>query len=75
MADLLATAVDSKKNSTIAVEDIIISSDEDLDICDQDSVASSVDSTAEEMFIDGLDPVLDRWVLLHLFFVCFFKLL
>lgn len=36
------------------------SSDEDLYICDQDSVASSVDSTAEEMFLNGLDPVLDR---------------
>ncbi|XP_055061718.2 piggyBac transposable element-derived protein 4 isoform X1 [Misgurnus anguillicaudatus] len=34
-------------------------SDEDLDFCDQDSVASSVDTIIEEMFIDGLDPALD----------------
>ncbi|XP_051761697.1 piggyBac transposable element-derived protein 4-like isoform X4 [Ctenopharyngodon idella] len=60
VADLLASAAEAKKNTAIDVENIIISSDEDLDICDQDSVASSVDSTAEEMFIDGLDPVLDR---------------
>lgn len=33
--------------------------DEDVDCCDQDSVASSVDTTTEEMFIDGLDPILD----------------
>ncbi|XP_048053355.1 piggyBac transposable element-derived protein 4-like isoform X2 [Megalobrama amblycephala] len=60
VAELLASAAEAKKKTTIDVDNIIISSDEDLDICDQDSVASSVDSTAEEMFIDGLDPVLDR---------------
>ncbi|KAK7166547.1 hypothetical protein R3I93_006338 [Phoxinus phoxinus] len=52
--------VDPKKISTNDVVDVTASSDEDLDMFDQDSVASSVDSTAEEMFIDGLDPVLDR---------------
>jgi len=52
--------VDRKKIKTNDVVDITASSDEDSDICDLDSVASSVDSTAEEMFMDGLDPVLDR---------------
>ncbi|XP_039530915.1 piggyBac transposable element-derived protein 4-like [Pimephales promelas] len=47
------------KESTGNGVDSTGSSDEDP-ICDQDSVASSVDSTAEEMFMDGLDPVLDR---------------
>ncbi|XP_026123350.1 piggyBac transposable element-derived protein 4 isoform X3 [Carassius auratus] len=48
-----------KKITTKVLEDVTASCDEDLDFCDLDSVASSVDSTAEEMFIDGLDPVLD----------------
>lgn len=61
--------MDAKKITTNDVVDITASSDEDLDIFDQDSVASSVDSTAEEMFIDGLDPVLDRWVFLYNIFV------
>ncbi|KAL0204036.1 hypothetical protein M9458_002054, partial [Cirrhinus mrigala] len=47
------------KSTTNVMKLIAFRSDEDLDACDQDSVASSVDSTAEEMFIDGLDPVLD----------------
>lgn len=58
---ILPSAVDPKKITTNDVVDITASSDEDLDIFDQESVASSVDSSAEEMFIDGLDPVLDRW--------------
>jgi len=53
------------KESTGNGVDSTGSSDEDP-ICDLDSVASSVDSTAEEMFMDGLDPVLDRWVFLHI---------
>uniref|UniRef100_A0A8C2C636 THAP-type domain-containing protein n=1 Tax=Cyprinus carpio TaxID=7962 RepID=A0A8C2C636_CYPCA len=57
--DLRHTAAGPKKITTNVLEDITASCDEDLDICDLDSVASSVDSTAEEMFIDGLDPVLD----------------
>ncbi|XP_067298047.1 piggyBac transposable element-derived protein 4-like isoform X3 [Pseudorasbora parva] len=57
---LLTSAVEPEKNTTNDVVEIISSSEDDLDICDQDSVASSVDSTTEEMFIDGLDPVLDR---------------
>ncbi|XP_056092195.1 piggyBac transposable element-derived protein 4-like isoform X2 [Rhinichthys klamathensis goyatoka] len=52
--------MDPKKSTENGVEDSTGSSDEDTDICDQDSVASSVDSTAEEMFMDGLDSVLDR---------------
>ncbi|XP_016103244.1 piggyBac transposable element-derived protein 4-like isoform X2 [Sinocyclocheilus grahami] len=54
--DLLHSTAGPKK---ITTNDVTASCDEDLDICDLDSVASSVDSTAEEMFIDGLDPVLD----------------
>uniref|UniRef100_A0A8C1SGL6 THAP-type domain-containing protein n=1 Tax=Cyprinus carpio TaxID=7962 RepID=A0A8C1SGL6_CYPCA len=57
--DLRHTAAGPKKITTNVLEDITASCDEDLDICDLDSVASSVDSAAEEMFIDGLDPVLD----------------
>jgi len=47
-----------KESTKKGVKDSTGISDED--ICDQDSVASSVDSTAEEMFMDGLDSVLDR---------------
>ncbi|XP_016360078.1 piggyBac transposable element-derived protein 4-like isoform X4 [Sinocyclocheilus anshuiensis] len=57
--DLLHSTAGPKKITTNVMEDVTASCDEDLDICDLDSVASSVDSTAEEMFIDGLDPVLD----------------
>ncbi|XP_042577198.1 piggyBac transposable element-derived protein 4-like isoform X3 [Cyprinus carpio] len=57
--DLRHTAAGPKRITTNVLEDITASCDEDLDICDLDSVASSVDSAAEEMFIDGLDPVLD----------------
>lgn len=57
--DLRHTAAGPKKITTNVLEDVTAGCDEDLDICDLDSVASSVDSTAEEMFIDGLDPVLD----------------
>ncbi|XP_067259791.1 piggyBac transposable element-derived protein 4-like isoform X1 [Chanodichthys erythropterus] len=49
-----------KKSTENGVEDRTGSSDEDTDICDRDSVASSVDSTAEEMFLDGLDSILDQ---------------
>ncbi|XP_051761736.1 piggyBac transposable element-derived protein 4-like isoform X2 [Ctenopharyngodon idella] len=49
-----------KKSTENGVEDSTGSSDEDTDICDQDSVASSVDSIAEEMFMDGLDSILDQ---------------
>ncbi|XP_067259544.1 piggyBac transposable element-derived protein 4 isoform X2 [Chanodichthys erythropterus] len=49
-----------KKSTKNGVEESTGSSDEDTDICDRDSVASSVDSTAEEMFMDGLDSVLDQ---------------
>ncbi|XP_050967121.1 piggyBac transposable element-derived protein 4-like [Labeo rohita] len=58
-ADHLHSAAGPKKNTTNFMKLIAFRSDEDLDACDQDSVASSVDSVAEEMFIDGLDPVLD----------------
>ncbi|XP_056587755.1 piggyBac transposable element-derived protein 4-like [Triplophysa dalaica] len=34
--------------------------DEDLEFCDEESLASSVDSSTEEMFLDGLDPFYDR---------------
>ncbi|XDV14750.1 hypothetical protein PO909_014946 [Leuciscus waleckii] len=57
---LIFSTMDPKKSTENGVEDSSESSDEDTDICDRDSVASSVDSTAEEMFMDGLDPVLDR---------------
>ncbi|XP_067298893.1 piggyBac transposable element-derived protein 4-like [Pseudorasbora parva] len=50
--------MDSEKRTENGVKDR--TGDEDTDVCDQDSVASSVDSTAEEMFIDGLDSVLDQ---------------
>lgn len=46
--------MDSEKNTENGEEE-----DEDEDFCDQESVASSVDSTTEEMFLDGLDPFLD----------------
>ncbi|ROI15988.1 hypothetical protein DPX16_14200 [Anabarilius grahami] len=49
-----------KKSTENGVEDSTGSSDEDTDFCDRDSVASSVDSTAEEMFMDGLDSILDQ---------------
>nr|XP_021331748.1 piggyBac transposable element-derived protein 4-like isoform X2 [Danio rerio] len=54
-----ASASVPKKNTTINA-DCIVGSDEELDFCDQDSVASSVDSSAEDMFIDNMDPILDR---------------
>lgn len=38
------------------MENSTASSDEDFYICDQ----NSVDSTSEEMFLNSLDPVLDR---------------
>ncbi|XP_056092191.1 piggyBac transposable element-derived protein 4-like isoform X2 [Rhinichthys klamathensis goyatoka] len=56
--DLQYFPMDPKKSTKKGVKDSTGSSDED--ICDRDSVASSVDSTAEEMFMDGLDSVLDR---------------
>ncbi|XP_048053344.1 E3 ubiquitin-protein ligase TRIM39-like isoform X2 [Megalobrama amblycephala] len=49
-----------RRSTKNGVEDSTGSSDEDMDICDRDSVASSVDSTAEEMFMDGLDSILDQ---------------
>ncbi|XP_016410996.1 piggyBac transposable element-derived protein 4-like [Sinocyclocheilus rhinocerous] len=52
--------MDPIESTENGMENSTASSDEDLYICDQDSVASSVDSTAEEMFLNGLDPVLDR---------------
>ncbi|XP_050967064.1 piggyBac transposable element-derived protein 4-like [Labeo rohita] len=52
--------MDPDKSTENAVEDSTASPGEDLYICDQDSVASSVDSIAEEIFLNGLDPVLDR---------------
>ncbi|XP_067298892.1 piggyBac transposable element-derived protein 4-like isoform X2 [Pseudorasbora parva] len=58
-ADLQYSLMVSKKITESGVEDSTGSSDEDTYICDRDSVASSVDSTAEEMFMDGLDSVLD----------------
>ncbi|XP_021331748.2 piggyBac transposable element-derived protein 4 isoform X3 [Danio rerio] len=54
-----ASASVPKKNTTNNA-DCIVGSDEELDFCDQDSVASSVDSSAEDMFIDDMDPILDR---------------
>uniref|UniRef100_A0A671QMK5 PiggyBac transposable element-derived protein 4-like n=1 Tax=Sinocyclocheilus anshuiensis TaxID=1608454 RepID=A0A671QMK5_9TELE len=51
--------MDPKKSTENGVEDSVASNDEDLYVCDQCSVASSVDSTAEEMLRNGLDPVLD----------------
>ncbi|XP_016375474.1 piggyBac transposable element-derived protein 4-like isoform X2 [Sinocyclocheilus rhinocerous] len=51
--------MDPKKSTENGVEDSVASNDEDLYVCDQYSVASSVDSTAEEMLRNGLDPVLD----------------
>lgn len=45
------------------MENSTASSDEDFYICDQ----NSVDSTSEEMFLNGLDPVLDRWDFLFIF--------
>ncbi len=48
------------------LEEVMRSSDEeqqkDLEKCvsDRDSTVSSVDSAQEEMFVHGLDPVLDR---------------
>lgn len=48
------------------LEEVLRSSDEEQQkdaegcISDRDSTASSVDSVQEEMFLDGLDPVLDR---------------
>ncbi|XP_051559283.1 piggyBac transposable element-derived protein 4-like isoform X1 [Myxocyprinus asiaticus] len=44
------------KKDTNGVEEVTGSSDEDLNISDEESV----DTTTEDMFIDGLDPVLDR---------------
>lgn len=52
--------MDPDKSTENAEEDSTACPGEDLYICDQDSVASSVDSIAEEMFLNGLDPVLDR---------------
>nr|XP_009305172.1 piggyBac transposable element-derived protein 4-like isoform X2 [Danio rerio]XP_021331739.1 piggyBac transposable element-derived protein 4-like isoform X2 [Danio rerio] len=54
-----ASASVPKKNTTNNA-DCIVGSNEELDFCDQDSVASSVDSSAEDMFIDDMDPILDR---------------
>lgn len=51
--------MDPKKSTENGVEASIASNDEDLYVCDQYSVASSVDSAAEEMLRNGLDPVLD----------------
>lgn len=56
--DLQYSPLAPKKSTKKGVKDSSGSSDEDS--CDRDSVASSVDSTAEEMFMDGLDSVLDR---------------
>lgn len=57
-----ASASVPKRKITNNADYIIVSSDEELDFCDQDSVASSVDSLAEDMFIDDMDPILDWWV-------------
>lgn len=59
--------MDPIESTENGMENSTASSDEDFYICDQDSMASSVDSTAEEMFLNGLDPVLDRWVFLYIF--------
>lgn len=49
------------ENTENGVEGTTDSTDEDLDFCDQKSLASSLESSTEEMFLDGLDPFLDRW--------------
>lgn len=49
----------TNQTTTNGVAEATGCTDEDLDCCDQDSVASSVDTITEEMFIDGLDPILD----------------
>ncbi|XP_056304129.1 piggyBac transposable element-derived protein 4-like [Danio aesculapii] len=54
-----ASASVPKKNTTNNADCDLVSSDEELDFCDQDSVASSVDSLVEDMFIDDMDPILD----------------
>nr|XP_055061722.1 piggyBac transposable element-derived protein 4-like [Misgurnus anguillicaudatus]XP_055061723.1 piggyBac transposable element-derived protein 4-like [Misgurnus anguillicaudatus]XP_055061724.1 piggyBac transposable element-derived protein 4-like [Misgurnus anguillicaudatus]XP_055061725.1 piggyBac transposable element-derived protein 4-like [Misgurnus anguillicaudatus] len=48
------------ENTENGVEEAAGFNDEDLEFCDEESVASSVDTTIEEMFLDGLDPVLDQ---------------
>nr|XP_055061727.1 piggyBac transposable element-derived protein 4-like [Misgurnus anguillicaudatus]XP_055061728.1 piggyBac transposable element-derived protein 4-like [Misgurnus anguillicaudatus] len=48
------------ENTGNGVEEAAGLNDEDLEFCDEESVASSVDTTTEEMFLDGLDPVLDQ---------------
>ncbi|XP_051983016.1 piggyBac transposable element-derived protein 4-like [Xyrauchen texanus] len=54
-ADLPNSVLDPNKNTENCMEGITCGSDGTLD-SDQDSV----DTTTEDMFIDGLDPVLDR---------------
>ncbi len=55
----------AKDNTEECVNGNMEEPDEDAEVIDleewsDESAASSVDSTEEEMFLDGLDPLLDR---------------